>query len=114
MRQISKDLKEYDSLRPDLKGFYAKHGIGADEARKMSELFDLHSKDVSGIRIPDLEAWTTDGHSDLVDRFYRAVNGAGNEALLDPGLGDRPFLRANPLGRLVLPVSYTHLRAHET
>ena len=102
MRQISKDLKEYDSLRPDLKGFYAKHGIGADEARKMSELFDLHSKDVSGIRIPDLEAWTTDGYSDLVDRFYRAVNGAGNEALLDPGLGDRPFLRANPLGRLVL------------
>jgi hypothetical protein len=102
MRQISKDLAGYDGLRPDLKGFYAKHGIGEADAKQMAVLYEKHSKDVSGVLVPDLDAWAAEGHSDLVDKFYRTVNGAGNEALLDPGLGDRPFLRANPLGRLIL------------
>ena len=102
MRQISKDLDGYSTLPTDLKGFYAKHGIGSDEARRMAEMYKKHSKTVNGIRIPNLQKWAEEGNDDLVNTFYRAVNGAGNEALLDPGLGDRPFLRSHPLGRLVL------------
>jgi hypothetical protein len=102
MRQITKDLADYDNLAPEIVGFYAKHGIGKAEAKRMLDLYSKHSKDINGITVPDLEAWANAGSDDLVERFYRAVNGAGNEALLDPGLGDRPFLRAHPMGRLVL------------
>lgn len=107
---ISKDVMGYDSLSTPLKAFYAKHGMGAREAKEMAEMFSKHSKTVrGGLKIGDTQAWANAGRDDLVRLYYRLLDGAGNEALLDPGLGDRPFLRRHLWGRLVLQLqSFTY------
>lgn len=102
-RQISRDMGNWDKLPAHLKTFYARHGIDGKIANEMADMYAKHSWTTSrgGVVLPDTAAWAKAGRQDLVDRFIRTLRSAGDEALLDPGVGDRPFLRSHPAGRLV-------------
>ncbi len=107
-KQITRDMDRYETLDDNLKGFYAKHGISESDAKLIREYMAKSHKvyDNGTMRIPDLEGWLEFPRgSEMLDKYMRAVRGAGDEALIDPALGDRPFLASNPLGRLVLQFS---------
>ena len=102
-RQIDKDLLNYSKLSDQLKGYYAKLGIDEEIARDMSALMEKsHKKFVNGkLRVPDSAAWA-DARPDLLTRYRRAIQAAGDEAMIAPGVADRPFLRSFPGGRLIM------------
>ena len=50
----------------------------------------------------------------LVGKFKNAIRVASDEALMDPGLGDRPFMRSHPAGRLFLSLSSFMYKAGQT
>jgi len=103
-RQIDGHFADYGKLSPGLKGFYAKLGIDDVAAGEIADLMNRsHRKYVNGkLRIPDSDAWVKAGRDDLLTKYKIAMKAAGDEAMLDPGIGDRPFMRANALGRLIL------------
>jgi hypothetical protein len=102
-RQITKDLGAYDGLKPNIVGFYAKHGVGRAEAVDIMAMMKKHSKTVNGVTVPDVKKWVDEPGGDrLVRKYKQLVIGAGDEAMLDPGIGDRPFLRRFTGGRLAL------------
>lgn len=93
-------LGGWDNLTPSLKTFYTRHGLDA-------EGFDSFAKNYAkgtittkkgGIKLPDSTKWD----ADATDMWHRLMQSAGDEAMLDPGVLDRPFMRGSPLGRLVL------------
>ena len=102
-RQIGVDIGRYNDLSPMMKSFYAKHGMDADVARDMKKLMDSDGVDVIGgaLRIPDQAAWSSKA-PDLLMKYRMMLKSAGDEAMIDPGIADRPFLRSFPGGRLVL------------
>jgi hypothetical protein len=107
-KQITRDMDNYENLSDAMKGFYAKHGISESDAKVIRELMAKSHKtyDNGKMLIPDQEGWLKlDRGSEMLDKYMRAVKGAGDEALLDPSMGDRPFLSSNPFGRLVLQFS---------
>ena len=98
MRQIDVDLAGYTKLNARMKAFYARIGIDETMARRITD--ELRSKNikVSGVTVPDTDTWD----DTLLSRYMQAVKVAGDEALLEPGLFDTPFLSHYPMGRLVL------------
>jgi hypothetical protein len=102
-RQIDNDLGRWDQLPAHLKTFYSRHGIDADTAAKMSDLLSRKHKAFVGgkLRIPDSSAWG-DEAPELLEKWRVLIKSAGDEAMLDPGVGDRPFLRATSYGRILL------------
>jgi hypothetical protein len=99
-RQIGDDLGKFDGLSDNMKEFYTRHGVGRQEAKRLSAALadDKLSRTVGDVRVPISEAW---GEADW-RTYQRLVRGAGNEALIDPQIGDRPFFRRNAMGRLIL------------
>lgn len=102
-RQIDKDFAKYARLPEHLKGFYAKVGISRQDAADMADLMGRHHKTfVNGhLRVPDSAAWAAE-RPDLLAKYKRALQAAGDEAMLDPQVADRPFLRSHPVGRAIL------------
>ena len=102
-RKVGVDMLKYDELKPSLKQFYASKGIGDIEARQLGEMLEKHPRMVRGIRLPDSKAWmeTPEGKESL-GHYMRLIREAGNEALLDPDVGDRPFMSSTPIGKLFL------------
>jgi hypothetical protein len=102
-RQMDKDFANWGSLSADLKRFYAKRGIGEQEAAEISSMLRSNGQDImkGAVRVPKSEDWA-ELRPDLLIKYKVALRSAGDEALLDPGIADRPFLRAFPAGRMVL------------
>ena len=102
-RQVSQDIGKYDSLAPSLKTFYAKVGIDGKTAKEMHELLQASNrKHVNGhLILPDSDVWAKK-RPDLLEKYQTAMNAAGNEAMIEPGVGDRPFLRSSAAGKLIL------------
>ena len=102
--EVRQDVTKFGSLSKDLRTFYARHGIDAEMARRIDELYQKHVVTVEGVPLPDEAAWSAADPAAL--RAYRqAVNGAANEAIIDPSLGDTPWLQSRPVGRLILQFS---------
>jgi hypothetical protein len=102
-RQIDADFAKYATLPAHLKSFYAKIGVDADDARDMADLMNrAHRKAVNGnLRIPHTSKWAEE-RPDLLSKYQIAVKTAGDEAMIDPGIADRPFMRSFAGGRLLL------------
>jgi hypothetical protein len=102
-RQMEKDFARYASLPPYLKSYYAKIGIDEATARDMADLMNRHHRTaVNGhLRYPNSAKWAEE-RPDLLSKYQVAMDAAGREAMLAPEIGDRPFLRSFPGGRLVL------------
>jgi hypothetical protein len=83
--------------------FYRRHGVDEQIAADMAEMFNRHNKTVRGTsyKVPDYAKWAEDGRDDLVFKHQRIMKSVGDEAMMDPGFGDRPLLRAHPVGRLI-------------
>ena len=113
-RQVSADLGEFDGLSSIMKSFYSKHGVGPTEAKKIGELMDKYHVVVQGIRLPDTKAWAANGFDLELRSYKRLIQSAGDEAMLDPQIGDRPFLKRYALGRLILQFqSFTYKAGNE-
>ena len=104
MRQLANHIGKFDELRPALRTFYASHNIGRTEAAEMHALLLKHHKKVVNgkLMIPNSAAWIKAGREDLLRKYKAVVKAAGDEAMLDPGVGDRPFLRSSPFGSLLI------------
>jgi hypothetical protein len=113
-RQMDTHFHDFDNLSPDLKRFYAKHGIDRTDAIEIADMLSKHhEKVVNGlIRIPKTDVWSKQ-RPDLYMKYRIALRSAGDEALLDPGLADRPFMRASALGRIILQFSSFMFTASE-
>lgn len=105
-RQMDTHFADFDNLSPDLKRFYAKHGIGSEDAREIADMMNKSSDTIMDgmVRIPKTTEWSR-ARPDLYMKYRIALRSAGDEALLDPGLADRPFMRASALGRIILQFS---------
>jgi hypothetical protein len=105
MRQFDIDFADMAKIPDYKRTFYARHGITASDAKAISTMLNKHHKKlVDGkLRIPDSKAWQkSERGRKLLQKYQSAMQGAGDEALIDPGLSDRPFLRATPFGRMVM------------
>ncbi len=100
--QIHKHVTQtgWDGLKPSLKTFYSRLGVGKNEFDRMANEFANKGKKEYGgrVTVPDTSKWD----QGLLNVYKRAVKAAGDEAMLDPSIADRPFLRASPLGRMVI------------
>ncbi|MQB00191.1 MAG: hypothetical protein GEU78_07855 [Actinobacteria bacterium] len=102
-RQMDQDFARYVSLPPYLKSFYAKVGINADDARDMTDLMNrAHHSAVNGhLRYPHASKWAEE-RPDLLSKYQIAIDAAGKEAMIEPGIADRSFLRSFAGGRLLM------------
>lgn len=102
-RQIDKDLAQWTKLPAYLRTFYAKHGIDQQTAEAMTDMMNRsHRKFVNGhLRLPDSHIWSNEA-PDLLMKYKMLIKSAGDEAMIDPNVGDRPFLRSNAAGRIIL------------
>ena len=106
-KSMAKDLGDYGKTSPQLRSFYAKHGFDEASAKEFTDLMRTHGRDIkdsSGrvlLRVPDQASWAQINPG-LLQKYRLGLKSAGDEAMLDPGLGDRPFMRSNPMGRLLL------------
>jgi hypothetical protein len=113
-KQIVTDFDDYANLPGKVKGFYARHGVDAEDVTELRDMLNTHGKTIRGIKLPDIEKWADMGRDDLIRKYKALIIGAGDEAMLDPGIGDRPFLRRSPIGRLVLMMqSFTYKAGNE-
>jgi hypothetical protein len=92
--------KGWDSLRPSLQAFYRRQGIGPDELGAMGREFQKGTRKIAGgkVSLPDPAKWDPD----VLANYENAMQRAGDESMLDPGVGDRPFARAHPGGRILM------------
>jgi hypothetical protein len=98
---IFKDVhKPFDSLSPSLQMFYRRSGLGPKEFDLLRANFAKGSKKFGNGRVvvPDIAKWDEGAYT----LWKRAMKSAGDEAMLDPSIADRPFLKRNPLGRMVI------------
>ena len=103
MRQMDADFARYDTLPDYLKTYYAKVGINGNDAKSISRLLKEKGRTfVNGaLRVPDSNAWSK-ARPDLLSKYKQALQAAGDEAMIDPAIGDRPFLRSFPGGRMIM------------
>jgi len=103
-RQIDGHFANPAKWSPSLRTFYAKLSIDAQTSAEIADFMNrYHRKYVGGhLRIPDSEKWIANGGEDLLLKYKMAIKAAGDEAMLDPGMGDRPFMRSSPVGKLLL------------
>lgn len=98
---IFKDVHAgWDTMNPSIKMFYSRLGIGSKEFEMLKANYAKGTKKYAKGRLtmPDLKTWDADAYS----LFKRALKAAGDEAMLDPSIADRPFLKRNALGRLII------------
>ncbi len=83
-------------MSPSLKMFYSRLGIGAKEFDLLKANYAKGIKNYGGGRLkaPDVSKWDAEAYG----IFTRALKAAGDEAMLDPSIADRPFLKRNALG----------------
>jgi hypothetical protein len=105
VRQLGKDLADFEGLSPQMKTFYARVGIGADEAREMGRLLDAHHVDLDGIRYPNAEKWQELGKTPLLNRYMTAIRRAGDEFLVAPGTFDTPFWARSTIGQFTFQLT---------
>lgn len=93
---------------------FAKMGLDSEVLDAIADLARRFPMKSGKFQLTDISKWhtaTVKYHGEevsgkvLVAKFQRAITRASDEALLDPGLGDRPFMRATPQGRLFLTLS---------
>jgi hypothetical protein len=85
-----------------IRWWYAAKGLTEKEAGVLKTLLDRHHIIIDGKRYPDIPAWRKAGKHQEIEWYKRAVSGAGDEAMMDPGIGDRPYLARSMVGRLAL------------
>jgi hypothetical protein len=100
--QIHKHITKtgWDNLSPSLRMYYSRLGLGKNEFEMMAGEFASKSKTFGKgrVTVPDVSKWD----EKLLGYYQRAVKAAGDEAMLDPSIGDRPFLKSTPWGRIVI------------
>ena len=101
IRQVGVDVADYKNLTASMKTFYARHGIDGEMAARIARRLDEDNLVIEGFKFPRSSAWA-DKDPGAWDTFRQAVQGAGDEALIDPSLGDQVFLRHYPMGRLLM------------
>lgn len=103
LRQFDVDIGDWAKLNDRQRGFYAKHTIDEGIAKKMKAMLNKasHTLEDGKTRIPDQEVWAREA-PELLKRWRVAFKGMGDEAMLSPGVGDRPFMQSHPFGRMVL------------
>ena len=113
-KQMASDFQNFSGLSKDLKRFYAKHGIGDADANDIAAMLRDHGFDaINGlVRLPDTAKWS-ELRPDLLIKYRVAMRSAADEALLDPGIGDRPFLKNFAAGRMVLQFASFMFKAGE-
>jgi hypothetical protein len=98
---IFKDVNTgWSSLNPSLKMFYRRHGLADKEFEMLRAEFAKSSKKYGNGRVvlPDITKWDPEAYS----LYKRVMKAAGDEAMLDPSIADRPFLKRNALGRMLI------------
>jgi hypothetical protein len=106
-RQLTDDMAGWAGLDARMKEFYARIGIAEPEAAEIAGLIQRDGFDLLGakMRVGDVKKWRAAGHEQAAERYLMAIDRAGREALLDPGLGDRPFLVRTAIGKIILQFS---------
>lgn len=115
MQQMRDDAGTvWENLSEPRRRFYARHGLGKEDLRDLADLWNRKNiplQSEAGLAIPDRGAWYAE-RPDLLQKFQKAMVGAGEEVLLDPSFGDQPFLRSSPIGRMLIQfTSYTFTAA---
>lgn len=111
---VGDDLANFGALSSRMKSFYVKQGVGTLEARRMSEALKKYGVVVHGMVLPDAKKWADNGFDGELRLFKRMVQSAGDEAMLDPSIGDRPFLKRKAWGRLILQFQSFTYKAGDT
>ena len=103
-KQVSKDMGDFGNLDETMVRFYAKHGVGTQQAKELASALESHGRKFMDGRlvVPDSKVWMDAGLSKELKTYQRLVRSAGDEAMVDPQIGDRPFLRRFAAGRLAL------------
>ncbi len=97
----------WDNLDKNLRVFYRRQGWGPEQFASFADSMRRGGRTIRNgtVRIPDSAAFARNGDEADLRGFLRLLRAAGDEALLDPQIGDRPFLKSHPFGRLVLQFS---------
>tara|TARA_R110000823_G_C15946880_1_gene501082 strand:- start:13 stop:4407 length:4395 start_codon:yes stop_codon:yes gene_type:complete len=110
-------------LSPDDVVHFSKLGLDNDILGAMAILTRKFPVKSGSFELTDITKWadetvTYNGNkfsgNQLVKKFKNAITVASNQALLDPGLGDRPFMRSTASGRLFLTLSSFMYKAGQT
>jgi hypothetical protein len=92
----------WDNLPKRDQRLFLKRGIDKEMAERIAKLLDEHSQPLDPkmpVRMPIASEW--DKVDPVAHLHYKLLlNDAGEEALLAPGVGDRPFMRMYPMGRI--------------
>ena len=120
---ILKTALKGQPLEGDDIAHFAKLGLDDEVLAAMAELTRKFPVKSGSWELTDITKWAdasvtyhgkTVSGAALVGKFKKAIRVASDEALLDPGLGDRPFMRANVIGRLFLTLSSFMYKAGQT
>jgi hypothetical protein len=98
---VFKDVhKPFKDLSPSLQMFYRRHGLAQKEFDLLRAQYAKGSKKYGNGRVvlPDITKWDGEAY----DLYKRVLKAAGDEAMLDPSVADRPFLKRNALGRMII------------
>ena len=99
--QLERDLANWANVPEQVKTVYARRGISANEAEQMRVLLDKHHH-VIGERwkAPDTAAWARE-RPDLLAKYKKMLDTAQEEATITADIGDRPFIRHIPMGKML-------------
>ena len=99
--QLERDLADWANVPEQVKTVYARRGISSNEAEQMHALLQKHHHVIGGRwKAPNTAKWAQE-RPDLLAKYKKMLDTAQEEATITADIGDRPFIRHVPMGKML-------------